>query len=500
MLLRPHKNDYKIIGYYTGKIIIGVGLVMVVPLLTSLLFAEWDPALDFVIGICACFITGLGLIMLCETDRDLLWMHGMVTAAFSWALATLLGAIPHYLSGHFLSYLDACFDIMSGYTTTGLVLIQDLDHVSHGLNMWRHLLTYLGGQGMIVVAITFLFKGTAGAYRLYVGEGKDERLMPNVIQTARAIWMISLTYLAVGGAMLFVANMLAGMSPIRSLLHGLWIFMGSWSTGGFAPQTQNLLYYHSPLVEFITIIIFVIGSYNFALHYSVWQGNYHEVRRNIETVSFSTTVTITCILSFLGLMQAFAYPNVFALLRRCFYQIVSAHTTTGNMTVYAVQFVNHWNLLAAIGIMIAMSIGGSACSTAGGIKGLRVGILFKALINDIHRIFSPDSAVIIQKFHHIRDVVLEDRHVRAASLITISYMGIYLLGAVVGLFYGYPLLPSLFDSISAGSNSGLSCGLTCAAMPSVMKMVYIFMMWAGRLEFMSIFALLGFIWAQAKGR
>jgi len=500
MYLKPQKEDYKIIGYYTGKIIIGIGLIMIIPLMTCLLLAEWNPALDFLIGICSCTMVGLGLIIVCETQKDLLWMHGMVTASFSWVLATLLGAIPHYLSGHFLSYLDACFDIMSGYTTTGLCLIQNLDHISHGLNMWRHLLTYLGGQGMIVVAITFLFKGTAGAYRLYVGEGKDERLLPNVIQTTRTIWMISLVYLTIGTIALFIANLLAGMMPVRAFLHGLWIYMGSWSTGGFAPQSQSLLYYHSPLIEFITVIIFIIGSYNFALHYKIWRGDYKEIYHNIETVSFSITVLVTGLISAVGLLQCGFYANFISLFRQCFYQIVSAHTTTGNMTLYATQFVNNWNVFAALGIMIAMSIGASACSTAGGIKGIRIGIIFKSLIDDIHRIFSPDSAVIITKFHHLRDVVLEDSHVRAAALITMSYMGLYLLGAVAGLFYGYPLLPSLFDSISAGSNTGLSAGLTSASMPTLMKMLYIFMMWAGRLEFISVLALLAFIWAQVKGK
>ena len=290
------------------------------------------------------------------------------------------------------------------------------------------------------------------------------------------------------------------MPPVRAFLHGLWIYMGSWSTGGFAPQSQSLLYYHSPLIEFITVIIFIIGSYNFALHYSVWRGNYKEIYHNIETVSFSITVLITGLISAVGLLQCEFYGNLVSLFRQCFYQVVSAHTTTGNMTVYAHQFVNNWNVFSALGIMIAMSIGASACSTAGGIKGIRVGILFKSVIDDIHRIFSPDSAVIIEKFHHIRDIVLEDSHVRSAALIVFSYMGLYLLGAVAGLFFGYPLLPSLFDSISAASNTGLSAGLTSASMPTLMKMLYIFMMWAGRLEFISVLALVAFIWAQVKGR
>ena len=121
----------------------------------------------------------------------------------------MLGALPHCLSGHEGSYLDAMFDVMSGYTTTGLYLLQDLDHVAHGLNMWRHLLTYAGGQGIVVIALTFLFKGTAGAYKVYVGEGKDERLLPNVVQTARAIWLVSLTWLVVGTLALIATGLCA---------------------------------------------------------------------------------------------------------------------------------------------------------------------------------------------------------------------------------------------------------------------------------------------------
>ena len=141
-------------------------------------------------------------------------------------LGDRLGALPHYLSGHEGSYLDAMFDVMSGYTTTGLYLLQDLDHISYGLNMWRHLLTYAGGQGIVVIALTFLFKGTAGAYKVYVGEGKDERLLPNVVQTARAIWLVSLTYLVVGtprswGHGLFLGQDAGACVPPRAVgVHG----------------------------------------------------------------------------------------------------------------------------------------------------------------------------------------------------------------------------------------------------------------------------------------
>jgi trk system potassium uptake protein TrkH len=153
-----------------------------------------------------------------------------------------LCAIPYYLSGNFNSYLDCCFDVMSGFTTTGVVLIQDLDHVSNGINMWRHMLTYLGGQGMVVLALTFLVKSTSGSYRMYVGEGKDEQLLPNAISTSKAIWFISGTYLVFGTLVLWLVGFFIGMPVDRSFLHAIWVFMAAWSTGGFAPQTQNMLY------------------------------------------------------------------------------------------------------------------------------------------------------------------------------------------------------------------------------------------------------------------
>jgi trk system potassium uptake protein len=500
MIVRPRWADFRVIGLYTGKVIIGVGLLMVIPLGTSLLFGEWNPFLDFILSMGACLVFGLGLEVLCQTSRDPAWGHGLVVVSFSWFMATVLGAIPHYLSGHFSSYLDAMFDVMSGYTTTGLILVQDLDHVSHGLNMWRHVLTFAGGQGIIVIALTFLFRGTAGAYKIYVGEGKDERLLPNVIQTARTIWLVSLAYLVVGSLFLWIAGMVLGMGPVRGLLHAVWIFMSSWSTGGFAPQSYNSFYYHSLLYEVITVPIFVIGSFNFALHWAVWTGKKTEIYRNIEIISFFTTVVIAMLLAMAGLMELNVYPDVIALFRKMFYQVVSAHTTTGLGTIYSRTFVRQWGTMAMLGIILAMAIGASACSTAGGFKGIRMGIIFKGVIQDVRRLISPESARIVEKWHHISPRILDDATVRTAMLIVLSYVGIYALGTFVGVYYGYDLVQAMFDSVSAGSNSGLSCGVVSPSMPTLMKVVYIFQMWAGRLEFMSLFAFAGYLVALFRGR
>ncbi len=500
MIVRPRIEDHRVVGKFTGKVIVGVGILMAVPLLTSVVFGEWDTAVDFVISMMACFTFGYGAQAISRTEKDLGWSHGLVVAAGSWIWATLFGALPHWLSGHEGSYLDAMFDVMSGYTTTGLYLLQDLDHISHGLNMWRHVLTYAGGQGIVVIALTFLFKGTAGAYKVYVGEGKDERLLPNVVQTARAIWLVSLVYLVVGTLTLWISSLFLGQAPVRGLLHAMWVFMGAWSTGGFAPQSYNTMWYHSFTHEMISIVIMVAGSFNFALHWAVWTGKRREIVRNVETVSFAITLTLTTMLATFWLAKAGVYPDTMALGRKVFYQMASGHTTTGFSTIYSRAFVTQWGSAGLLATTVAMAIGASACSTAGGIKGMRVGVIFKSLVSDVRRLVSPESAVIRQRFHHIRDMWLDDATVKSAMTITLLYLVMYAFAGVLGTLYGYEFAPALFEGVSAGSNTGLSCGITSPAMPDLMKVFYIAFMWMGRLEFMSVFALLGYGFAALRGR
>lgn len=500
MISRPKLYDWQIVGLYTGKITVGIGILMIVPLALGLLTLEWSAVVDFIIGILVAMSVGFGLQMLCETKHEMNWMHGMVVAAFSWIVAMAVGAVPHYLSGQFASFLDASFDLMSGYTTTGLYLIQDLDHTSVALNMWRFMATYAGGQGIIVVALAFLIRGKSGAFMMYVGEGKEEKLLPNVIQTARAIWFVSLVYLVIGTVLFTAANLFEGMDPVRSGLHGLWIYMSAWSTGGFAPQSYNVLYYHSLIIELLTMVFFIIGSFNFALHWAVWTGNRREIYRNIEIISFTVTLFLTVTLATYALMKVDALSGVMPLFRKAFYQIASAHTATGLGTIYARQWISQWGPLAMIAATVAMAIGGSTASTAGGIKGMRIGIIVKSWVADVRRFMVPESSVVLETIQHIKKRVLRETQVRAAMSITMAFILMHLVGAVIGMMYGYPFAEALFESVSAGSTTGLSVGITSPAMPVVLKVYYIFAMWAGRLEFVAVFALTGFVVRVVKGK
>jgi len=497
---KNHKSKLQPILYYIGVVILSLGAMMLLPMLTSIVYAEWPVVIDF--ALCSSFTLFLGgiLMLLFSAHRRqrLGWGEGMVVTAGSWLAGMLLCALPYYLSGNYLSYLDSCFDVMSGLTTTGLTMIQDMDHVSNGINMWRHLLTFVGGQGMVVLVLTVLVKGANGAYKMYVGEGKDERLMPNVVHTARYIWLISLAYLIVGTLSLWIVGIMEGMAADRAFLHGLWIFMSAWSTGGFGPMSQNILYYHSAMYEIITIVFFVIGSFNFALHYAAFTGRKKELVKNVETLSFAITVTILTLLATYGLMQHNIYPGAAAMFRKGFYQLISGHTTTGFMSIYAKQFYNEWGDIALFAIVAAMLIGGSACSTAGGFKGLRMGIIFNAFRRDIKRMVMPESMVTLQKYHHIRDVVLDDNISRSALLIVMAYILTFALGTLAGMLCGFPFGMSVFEAASATGNVGLSIGVATPSIPSFLKIVYITIMWLARLEFMSILALGAYIVTKVK--
>ncbi len=500
MILRPRREDILSIGYYLGRIIIALGLVMLLPALFALITGEKNPALDFLIAVEISLILGLTLAQVCRTDKDINWMQGMVVVSLSWIVAALLGAIPFYLSGHWNSYLDACFDAMSGFATTGLLLVQDLDHLSLTHNLWRHLIMFIGGQGIVIVALSFFIRGLSGAFKMYVGEGRDERILPNVIQTARFIWLVSLVYFVLGVVSLGTTGMLLGLKPFSAFFQGACIFMAAFDTGGFTPHSQSIMYYHSFAFELITVMIMVAGALNFKLHYCLWMGRRTEIFKNIETRGLFISIIVLFIIvgGSLGALQI--YPAAAMLFRKGFYQLISAHTGTGFQTIYPAQFFGEWNQLAIIGVIFAMGLGGAVCSTTGAIKMLRLGIIYKALLEDVKRIILPEKAVIMQKYHHIKDMLLDDSQVRSALLITLSYLAIYVFGTCAGAYFGYPVLNSLFESTSAAANVGLSCGITNAGMPAALKLTYILQMWAGRLEFMSIFTLIGFFVAAIKGR
>ena len=489
MVISPDRKDFFTFFNILGKLTLGLSLVMLVPLLVALLNHEIAPFFDFLIGFSVSASLGFLLLILFPIKKEVSWIHAFFTVSVGWLVFSLLGAIPLYLSSHFLSFIDAWFESMSGFATTGLVLIQDLDHLSLAHNMWRHLIMFIGGQGIILASLAILTRARSAALGFYVGEGRQEKILPNVFATVRFIWRVSFIYLILGVVTFFIILKGHGLSSLKAFFHSLWIFFAAFDTGGFTPQAQNITYYHSFNLEMATVVFMILGALNFNLHFWLWHKNKKEIFKNFEIRTFMFTFISLALLVFFGLKAFGASPVIF---RQGFYQLISAHTGCG-FTNLTRSELYHFPMPALLGVIFAMMIGGGVCSTTGGIKLMRLGVVFKMFFIEIKRWMMPFKSVYKERIHHLRDVILTDKRIKAAYLFFTIFIFTYVGGAIVAIILGYPAHLALFESVSATANVGLSVGITDPGMPLLLKLVYIFQMWAGRLEFISIFVSLGFI-------
>ncbi len=499
MLVRPDAEDLRTISFYLGRVLLVAGGFATLPLAWALIGREWGPASSFVLTAGSFALLGVLLGLLRPGDAHLDWSHGMVVAALAWLVVPLVGSLPLVLSGHFANSLEAVFDAMSGVTTTGLSLLQDLDHLAPSVNFWRHLLHFMGGQGIVLAAVA-VFAGGVGL-SLFYGEAREERFLPSVASTVRFILWATAVHLVFGVAVLgSVAYFDLGFSPGRSLFHALLVFFSGFDTGGFAPQSTSIGYYHSAVFEAATAVFMVAGAMSFGLRYALWRGPRRlRALRNVETRSLAFTVLLTVVLTFLGLATLGLYRSVPALARLGLFQVISAHTGSGLATVASSELMQ-WGGLAFAGITLAMGLGGMASSTAGGVKSLRVGLAFKMLLDQVKTVLLPDRAVVSQAYYQGGRKRLTPALAQAVLLVSLLYVALYLTGAVVGLAYGYPLQHALFESVSASANVGLSVGLTSPSMPVVLEVTYLLQMWLGRLEFVAVFALFGLVAAAVRGR
>lgn len=500
MLFRPDAEDYRVIGNYTGKVVYGVGLAMVVPLLVAIANGETNEAYAFVVGIALAVLVGASSQLL-RRRVPLDASRGLVVVGLAWTVAPVFAAVPLLLSGHYASYLDAYFEAVSGLTTTGLSLANDLDHMAFSMNLWRHLLHFLGGQGIIIVVLTIFASAGASLGTLYTGEGRAERVLPNIAHTARFITKVVSVYAVLGIAALWAALVFhAGLEPLGAGNHALSLFLAAFYTAGFSLLSSSVAYYHSSVVEAILVVLMVAGTFSFVLHYQLWQNRRRELERNLEARTMAFTVLAVFAVLALGLGRTETLTDMGELFRAGFFQTISAHTTTGLTTVPARFFVTDWGALAPAMVVVAMALGGMAGSTSGGIKAVRVGLLIKGLRRDIRRVLLPESAVVVESYHSTTDRILRDDQVRGAATILLLFVLLYLAGGMLGLFYGYDLTLALFESTSAAATAGFSVEVVRPDLETPLKVIYIAQMLLGRLEFVAVFAMVGYLVAIVRGR
>lgn len=499
MLLRPDPEDRRIVGGYLGRVLQFTPLLIAPGAMLALARGEYDDAAAMVIAAALSLVVGLVMRRRWSTDAALDWTHGLVTVGMAWLAMPIPIAIAFHLSGHFGSFLDAYFEAMSGITTSGLVMLQDIDHFGDGMQLMRHMTHFAGGQGIILVVLTVLARGQAQLGTLFVGEGRDERVVPSIVRTARLIYVIFGAWFVAGFTALWLGLRHAGLDAYPAALHAISLFLAAFDTGGFAVHSTSVAYYHSALIETILIPIMLAGAVSFPLHYDLWQ---RKVRNATEHLDLRTLATTTGTLTFMilvGLAMRDVYPTVEGLSRKGVWTALSAATNTGFSVIPASEFAT-WGQLAPGVLVVMMLIGSMAGSTAGGIKTFRVGVIAKSILRDVRKSLAPPASVVVATYRSRRRHLISDEQVRAAVVMTVLYLFTAIGGALVHVYHGATIEAGLFDSASATANVGLSVGAVGPSNPPSLKIVTMFQMWAGRLEFLSAFAMLGYVVAVVRGK
>lgn len=493
--------DVRVIGHYLGVLVSFFSIALLVPLAVAVLMGEWEAAVRYLLTVGVSLILGSAMRLMRVQPGNLNYQQALAVTGLSWIVLALIAAIPLAFSGHYGSYVDALFEATSGLTTTGASIAVDLEHMAYSDNMWRFVMHLIGGLGLIVVALSLglLGKATSG---LYSSEGRSEHVVPNIVTTARTISGIALIMIAIAVIIIGGACIVAGMEPLRALFHSLWISISGFTTAGFTPTSQSIYYYHSYVLEVMCMVLMLLGVVNFALFVRIRQGDTTSFFKDFEIRTGVVWLIIATIVFMASLCSMGVFSDIMSMLRRGVFMLIGASTTAGFQVVSTNQLSNPNVISSGAFLVLAllMAVGGSTGSTAGGMKFGRIGLVARSVVSTIKETLAPDTARVSVVYHHLGRQILTTDAAKGAMTVSALFIITYLIGSLAGIAHGYDAIDAIFESVSMAANGGLSSGITTRGMPVTLELVYIVEMWAGRLEFITLIALIVKVVVSLKPR
>lgn len=416
-----------------------------------------------------------------QENRELKSKDGYLVVTLAWILMSFFGSLPYVFSGTIPSYPDAFFESMSGFTTTGATVLTDIEALPKDILFWRSLTQWIGGMGIIVLAVAILPILGIGGMQLFVAEAPGvtpDKLKPRIRDTAKRLWFLYIGLTILETALL----MLGGMSFYESINHGLT----TMATGGFSPKNASIAFYDSPYIQYvITIFMFLAGT-SFSLTYFAFKGAFNKVWQNEEFryYLFSTVIIILLstiaiyVVSDAGLEKSF---------RDAAFQVISVISTTGFITADYTS----WAPLMTVIFFLLMFIGASAGSTAGGVKIVRHIVLIKNSILEMKRQVHP-SAIIPVRLNG--KAITQDITFNVLAFFII-YITIFALGSMAIALIGVDFMTSIGAVATSLGNIGPGFGTVgpvdnFAHLPAAAKWILAFLMLLGRLELFTVLILL----------
>ena len=406
--------NYKMVIYLLGRILVIMALLMCFPLCVALIYHErtWS---SFFVTIVAQLILGIICSIRKPKKTEFYAKEGFVIVAFSWVLTSLFGALPFYLSGEILSYGDAFFETVSGFTTTGATILNDIESLSRGSLFWRSFTHWIGGMGVLVFVLAILPKSHASQsmhiMRAEVPGPQVGKLVSRMRGTARILYgiYIVMTVLEV------ICLMVAGMPFFDSILNSF----ATAGTGGFCLKNASIAAYDNVVVDYIITVFMLLFGINFGLFYLILTGHVLQALKSEELRWYLGIIAVATLVIALNIMPQYAgFGEAF---RYSLFQVSSLITTTGFITAD----YSRWPVFSQTILMVLMFVGASAGSTGGGIKVARVIVLFKTSLKEIRKQLRPRSVTTLT----LEGKMLDEK---AASGV-MSYMAIYAFVFVASL-------------------------------------------------------------------
>lgn len=466
-----------------GSLALVESVVLLAVCLIPLIYGENDAHYFLISSLISFAFAGVALFLGRNPSTFIGKREGSVIVTFTWIIFSLIGLLPFWMSGSIPSFTDAFFETMSGFTTTGASILNNIEELSHGMLFWRSLTHWIGGLGIIVISLAILPVFSTSGTQLFAAETTGptkDKIHPKINETAKRLFYI---YIILTGAETLLLKF-GGMGWFDAVNHSF----STIATGGFSTKQVSVAYY-SPYIQYVISIFMILAGINFSLYYFGYKKRFEKIKDNEELRYYLIVLFVFVIIVALSLVD-FSNLSNFSMLEQAWrdslFTVSSLMTTTGFCTA---DYMN-WKPLTWVILLIVMLTGASAGSTSGGIKMIRVVISGKACYYEFKRLIHPNAVIPVRYNGHL---VREDILTRVLAF-TLLYLVVAGFGILVLAMSGMGFLESVGGMITCLGGVGPGLGLVGPAgnfhdVPEFSKWFLSLMMLAGRLELYTVFLL-----------
>lgn len=472
--------NIKVVLKILGTVLFWESILM----LPSLIIAIIDNSYEvnaFIMAIMTCIIVGLLFKNIKTNENEMRKREGYASVALCWLVMSLAGALPFYISGSIPSYIDALFETVSGFTTTGSSIVRDIESMPRGLLFWRSFTHWIGGMGVLV--FTMALAPLLGGRSVFLARAESPgptfgKLVPKLSESSKILYIIYAGMTAI----LIILLIIAGMPVFDSFIHAF----GTAGTGGFSNKALSIGYYNNPFIDWIITLGMFLFGVNFTLYYLLLiKGDWKSSVKNEELRLYSIYVLLAIILTSFNTLHIFDF-NISESLRHSAFTVASLVSTTG----YATTDFNLWPMFSKSILLTIMIFGACAGSTGGGIKSIRVLVLFKSLIHEIKHTIHPNSIQTVK----VDGKTVDNDTLKSIMIFFFSYIIIIIFAVIIVSLDNFDFMTSFSAVIATVSNIGPGFELVGAMgnyadFSNLSKIVMTICMIIGRLEVIPVLVL-----------